>query len=505
MAFYNGLPLFGPHLLSNSRLAIHSPEEQKKLQIEYRNALGIGKSTTFSAEAFDDLAKGSPRDVHLFKETKGPGDAPLHQKLTGAAFKDDEQNKKDAASKVREAINTALTVDQKFTDAQKDYNESVATFRQLADQVPGKFKVNALINLMVELKSNAIKAIKVQQQAEKKALEDKFQDPDFRVNLSQTLNLNSDSDIDVVKTNMIADLETNQKKQLDSFEKSTTESVNTLHKAAAAEQSELLFIANLYKNNAEMRRIIIDKVEHKRQQAIKDAQDKGLPPPQQPPAVGVTIGASQNGMVLSGITMADLPLIKTLSGKYDIHAITGKPGSFSMDMGSEQTLGATLFNPAYYQDPRQNVKADFMLMVQAVRASGFDKIKMEMDFQPQEVALERARQAYEAAIESGFSPQAVPKDDKNKPDKIVIMVNGKEMRVDELFADQKVRLDTINGKAASIAEELKKLSDRPKSHVDLVSIRQEMNDLRAKNRTAKEQEVTDTQTSDLDGSTTLSA
>ncbi len=493
MAFYNGLPLFGPHLKSNSRLAIHSPAEQKKLQAQYRDALGIGKDTTFSAEAFDALAKGSLRDVHLFKETKGPGDVPLHAQLTGAAFKDDETDKKDAAQKVREAIDTALTADREFKKAQKDYKESVATFRQLADQVPGKFKVNALIDLMAELKGNAITAIKVQQQAEKNRLEAQFQDPEFRTNLSQALNLNSDADIDVVKTNMIADLEANQKKQLDAFEKSTTASQTTLHKAAAAEQSELLFIANLHKNNAPMRKEIERLAEQNRKKAEQDALAKGLPPPGH--AVGVVLGANENGMTLSGVTIADLGIIKTISGKYDIKPVPGKPGSFSMDMGSEKFFGATLFNPRYYQDPRQNVLTDFTLMAQAVRASGFEKIKMEMDFQPQEVALERARQAYMAAINSGFPAQAIPKDEKNNPDKIVIMVNGKEMRADELFGTNELK--KINEKAKTIAEELKELSEIPKGAVDLAPIRQEMNDLRAKNRPAEE--PAEEETHDLEG------
>jgi hypothetical protein len=496
MAFYNGLPLFGPHLKSDSRLSIFSPEEQKKLQAEYREALGIGKNTTFSAEAFDKLVEGSIRDVHLFEKTKGPGNVPIHEKLTGASLTTPED--KEAAKAVRDAIDKALKTSPEFDKAQEDYTESVATFRQLADKVPGELKARALIDLMAELKNDAIKAIEIQQKNERKLLEDQFEDPDFQANLTQVLGLNSKSDLDTVKTNMLKDLETNQKKQLDDFKASTTKSETTLHKAAAAEQSELLFIANLHKNNKEMRQRIIDIAEQKRQKAIQEAIARGETPPPSPPTVTATIGASANGMVLSGITMADIGTIKTLSGKYDIVPVPGQAGSYTMDMGM------TLFNPRYYQDPRQNVLADFTLMAQAVRASGFEKIKLEMDFDPQEVALERARQAYEAAVNSGFPPQKGDKSDKN-PDNIVIMVNGKEMRVNEIFKGHEGELQRIHGKAAQIAEELKALSEIPKGPVDLNPIKQVMNDIRKENRLAKEtEEAEHDEDEELDTGTSLS-
>ena len=474
MPFYNGLPLFGPHLKSDSRLAIYSPEEQKKLQSEYRDALGIGKNTTFSAEAFDTFAKGSIRDVHLFEKTKGPGNVDIHAKLTGASLTTPED--KTAAKAVRDAIDNALKGSPEFDKAQKDYTESVATFRQLADKVPGELKARALIDLMAELKNDAIKAIEIQQKNEKKLLEDQFKDPDFKANLTQVLGLNSKADFDTVKANMLKDLEANQKKQMDEFKASTTKSETTLHKAAAAEQSELLFIANLHKNNAEMRQIIIDKANAKHQKEIQDAVARGEQPP---PGATATIGASANGMVISGLTMADIGTIKTLSGKYDIVPVAGQAGSYTMDMGM------TLFNPRYYQDPRQNVLADFTLMAQAVRASGFEKIKLEMNFDPEEVAMERARQAYEAAINSGFPKQGA--EDKKNPDKITILVNGKPMRAAELFKDHKTELERIHGKADTIAEELKAL-EIPKGPVDLNPIKKTMNEIRETNRLAKEAE-----------------
>ncbi|MCL9682546.1 hypothetical protein [Legionella maioricensis] len=500
MAFYNGLPLFGPHLKSDSRLKMFSVEEQKKLQADYRDALGIGKNTTFSADAFDTLAKGSIRDVHLFEKTKGPGNVDIHKKLTGEKLTTEED--KEAAKAVRDAIDKALKASPEFNKAQTDYTESVATFRQLADKVPGELKARALIDLMAELKDDAIKAIKLQQKNERALLEEQFKDENFKANLSKVLSLNSPSDIDVVKGNMLKDLEANQKKQLKAFEDSTTKSETTLHKAAAAEQSELLFIANLHKNNAEMRQRIIDIAEQKRQKAIQDAIAKGETPPPSPPAVTATIGASANGLVLSGITMADIGTIKTLSGKYDIVPVPGQAGSYTMDMGSSALFGATLFNPGYYQDPRQNVLADFTLMAQAVRASGYEKIKLEMDFEPEEVAKERARQAYEAAINTGFPRQVSPKSDKN-PDNIVIMVNGKEMRADELFKGHESELQRIHGNANRVAEELKSISQIPKGAVDLAPIKNTMNEIRAANKQAK-QEAENQEDEQLDTSTSLS-
>lgn len=189
----------------------------------------------------------------------------------------------------------------------------------------------------------------------------------------------------------------------------------------------------------------------------KERQRKGLPPE----STTVQVGISENKIDLNGIKLKDIPVIKSITGR-EIHQ--QPDGSFAIQM--------PMINPFYYQDPRQNVKTDMMLIAQAIKASGYDSIEMNCNFPNSEkVAMERGRQAFAACIESGFPV-----------DKITINVNGKPMKADELFKEHPKTYQDIMSRASKISKDYEDIK-APKTStapVNTVVVKQEIAALRAK-------------------------
>ncbi|CEG57378.1 hypothetical protein [Legionella fallonii] len=453
------IPLIGPLLKSNSRLKMFTPEEKLKLNAEYRNALGLGDKATFSDAAFDAFNKGSFRDLNQFEKTKCPDGKTILEKLGASNLGPDSDHKENVAY-VRSSMKAILEPTPEFTQAQQDYKDSIAVFQDLKKKVPKEIRAEALIGLMTEIKDEAITAIEAQHKKEKDQLEELFKDDEnLKEALTQTLGLSGDADLKVVKDNLMKDLEESHKTQLDEFKKSTTESVTALHKAAAAQNNHLIFIANLHKNNKEMR----DEINR-----IAAQNRANLPPD----PTTVTIGINPKHMTLSGVTVDQLPMIKSLTGK---EIKQSKPGTFEIEFSWSISPSEFLYN----QDPRQNHLTDMTLMAEAVRASGYDTVTFDVNIDPDSVAMERARQAYEGAINAGFPRQANKKPDKDdEPDHIVIMVNGKEMRADELFKGHESRLQEIHKKSEKIESELKDINEFKPRTLDTTTARAEMERLR---------------------------
>lgn len=176
----------------------------------------------------------------------------------------------------------------------------------------------------------------------------------------------------------------------------------------------------------------------------------------EPALTKISINGSDTSLTLKGISVKELPLIKSLTGK-EIHQTS--PGTFEVKMDSN------LWDWRYYQSPRQNIETDFKLMAQAVRACGYDKITLNCDYDDPEISKERARQAYEAAIEAGFDPKD-----------IVVKIHGKVYGKDkdgvdllerEIFADQGNQLAKLHDRSKVVQAELKELL-KPETSSELV-------------------------------------
>ncbi|TIE05537.1 hypothetical protein DIZ66_13385 [Legionella pneumophila] len=438
MAFYNSIPLIGKHLKSESRAKKYTSEEFKRLEREYRDHIGLPENSSFSSDAFDKLVSSRVDDFRAFPKTNLPGGLLFHDKLKEANTTEGD-NIRDVLSK------TVLAPTEKFKTAQKNFTESTSTFKELTKLIPSKFRAQDLVGTMKELTDDARKAIIEQQAHEIQMLKEKL-DPqkegqagNYVSDFKKALGLKDNDEVKKVTEGLIKELEETHKKQLGEFDKSTSDSLNQLHKASASESSEYLFLANLYENNKEMRQTL-EKL------YAKERQRKGLPPE----STTVQVGISENKIDLNGIKLKDIPVIKSITGR-EIHQ--QPDGSFAIQM--------PMINPFYYQDPRQNVKTDMMLIAQAIKASGYDSIEMNCNFPNSEkVAMERGRQAFAACIEAGFPV-----------DKITINVNGKPMKADELFKEHpKTYQDVKDIKAP-------KTSTAP---VNTVVVKQEIAALRAK-------------------------
>ncbi len=485
------IPIIGPLIKSEKRLDKSNPyasgAKVKELEAEYRELLGLGDKATFGAEAFDKFDEGSFRDINKFEKTKCPDGKTILEKLNAD---NDDEDFQDNVAYVKESMEAILKPTPEFEKAQKDYRDAIAVFNDLKKKVPSEIRAEALIGLMTELQDEAIKAIETQHQKEKDKLEELFtDDANLREALTGSLGLHKDADIDSVKANLMKDLEESQAAQLEEFKKSTTDSLTKLHQSAAAQNSELIFIANLHKNNKAMREEINKIAEEKKQQ--------GLLPPQPTTA---TIGIKPKHMELTGVSLADIKVIKSLTGK-DIKQ--DKPGVFTIEYNWSISPSEFLYNQSIYQ----NHITDMTLMAAGVKAAGYNTVTFNIDgIQPESVAMERARQAYESAINAGFPKHEIPKSDKDgaEPDHIVIMINGKPMRADELFKGHDAKLKSIEQKEEKIQNELKDFNDFKPRALDTTTARAKMVELREEYRQKQLAEEEPDEDEELDTGATLS-
>lgn len=460
MAFYNSIPLFGKYLKSESRTSKYTAKQLSSLEKDYRDTIGLGDNATFSSDAFDKLVNSRISDFHGFSKTKAPGDVSIHDKLTVDS---------PEAKIVREGLNKSLEKSKQFDEAQKTFTDSTSTFQKLVNLIPQKFRAEDLIGTMKEYVDEGRNKILAQQQHEIKALEEQFdtaKNPDFVPNLKKALSLTSDPDVETVKKNLLTDLKESHKKQLEEFDKSTSESLDKLHKASASQATELLFVANLYENakknkNKEMLMELEGLIAAQREKM-------GLPPE----TTTVQVGISPDKITLSGVKIDTIKKITSDTGR-EIHQ--QKDGSFVMQL--------PMINPRYYQDPRQNVQADMMLIAQAIKAKGYDSIEMNCNFpNSEDVAMERGRQAFRACIEAGYPPE-----------KITINVNGTKMDAQKLFEHDKKTYQDIMSKAPEIQKTYEELASPKTSTTPLntVAVKEEITALKEKQKQLEQQTETE--------------
>ncbi|KTD65015.1 hypothetical protein [Legionella shakespearei] len=421
MPFYNDIPLIGKYLRSQALLNSISPEKQKALEAEYREAIGLGDNVSFGSGAFNALDAARISDYHGFENTKGPGGASLFKKFNA---------NDDAAKAVRAGIAQALETTPEYQKAKAEYAESAATFKELVKKVPGTFSAQALITTMQENRDEARAAIVTQQTHEKESLEEQFKNKDFIGHLMTTLDIPGNPEdaeakksVELVKNALMKDLSESHKKQLQEFDKSTSDALSKLHGSSAEENKQIAFIAHLAR---------LDDTNRKQIEAIAEEmrKKKGIENPEH--RTGVDVNFDEDKTRITGIKISDLPHFKTLTGKT---IVQNPPGTFSIEMPR--------IDPLYYQDPRQKPLADMSQIAMAVKASGYDTITMNVNFKG-ELGMERGRQAYEACINQGFDP-----------DKIIIKVNGKEMKPDELFKEHAETYQKLHGKASQLAADRK--------------------------------------------------
>jgi hypothetical protein len=204
--------------------------------------------------------------------------------------------------------------------------------------------------------------------------------------------------------------------------------VNKIHQNAQRERDRIGFIATMYANN-KFNKKAIDALAEANKAAAKQA---GKEIPEDNVSAEYNINGNKSEVILKGITMKDIPVFESITGR----KITNNNGVFSMKF--------PFIGPLYYNSRHQNIDYDFTNLAMAVRASGFSKITMRINYPADEkYAEELGRRQYEAAVKAGFDPNDMG--DKDKKAAITIVVNGKEMKAEELFKGHEARLGAIKG------------------------------------------------------------
>lgn len=432
-----------------SRVTRYNIDEQNRMREKFKDQLGVGKSNHFNEQAFDNLEKNRRTDFDGFFQSDNLSAAAkqLKGKLTAESV---------AIPQLAASISTATKAGTGLQNAKKDYTESVTALKQLIDEVPSKYPLNALISAMNSYKDDAVKAIKAQHENEISTLKTQFADPvigpKINAELTKALGLendpNKDQKLETAKELLIEDLKKGHQDQLDYFNKQVNNSLETLHKTVQNSTRELAYIAFLrdnLNNNETAQRI------RKLQLEQKQKQNPDAP-------VAVITNSIENGkdtLSLSGVTLKDVGDIKTLTGST---LKRNEDGSYSM------ALSRHIFAPRYYLDPRDNVTADFLAMAQLVRHAenpSYDKIKFNINISHKETADKRGRQAYEACIRAGYPP-----------DKISIVINGKVYSASEsnniaseLFKEHPKEFRRLAERAMSIQREVDRPNQLTESHL----------------------------------------
>lgn len=433
------------------RLNSQSEEELNKKRLLIIDTIGMGdsKETNFNEKAFDKLVETRRTDFNGFfkKPTDPKAKDQLSQQDELIKTKLDKPSETNAANAkiVKIAIGTALSQKKEFTKAQTDYKESVANFKELVKGIgkpPKDYNIGAVIGLMTEFRGGAVTAIKKQHSDEKNNLTIELNKPNVTEALKKCLDLDGTPDAEAqvkkAKERIIADLEKGHKKQLESFENTTKESLKVLHNNSY----EQAFIQRLREQNSDMAAVIAQKHKEK-----LDAMS-----PEERSAIQTLELAhgSNNDDGLGLVKIQDLDQITTVTGK----TFSKQPdGSYRMEMG----INLNPFNAKYILDPRDNVTVDMISMAQAVRASGHDQIKMSVNFDPESTAKERGKQAFEACIKAGFAPE-----------KITISVNGTEYG-NKIKNEKGVEANTIQSELFKMdPHKYQKLKDESKTIAETI-------------------------------------
>lgn len=415
----------------NKRINQMSPAEQKKYREQFKNDIGLGVQYNYNEKAFDAVLSARRTDHSKFFESEKPSDA---EKKYKEAI--------DSSIILKAALKRALDVtapNHPMSEAQQKFNQSVSDLKGYIEEIPQRHSPAAFIATMNAYKQEGIEAIQKQHKAEIELLKAELQKPEVNAELRDKLGIKvepekpkdgselpaqvginaapaapkdgnelpakvgiaegkiSDSDkakLEDAKKAIIADLEKDQAKQLKQFTDDNNKPLKTLFEESQKRTREIAFLAYLKNNNEAMAKEIED--------LHRAHLDKANPPGEA--EIIVNKKADRTEVQFSGVSLSKLEIIKTVTGR----DIENKDGAFTMKFGMHLT------HAKYYLDPRHNVTSDFCTMAQAVRASGHDSIKMNLNFDPQKLAEERGRQAFEACVRAGYPL-----------DKITIVVNDK--------------------------------------------------------------------------------
>lgn len=385
-----------------------SSVDQESLINKYRGSYNLnnGQAATDSFEAWNKSRIQKADDLSAIK---GADDKPITDKIH------EKSTNQDCLFVVRD-LNEVFELQPTTQQAMADFKQNIdAANRYITDEHsayhPGDFA-----QYLTEERNKALTAINQQYDWEFKALETKFKSEDFTNDLKKSLGITTDKQVDAIHASMKNALEEEKKKTVAEFEKGINEHIKKLHESAQTERNRINFIATLYENNQNMKRVI-DHLNAERRDAEASIEfDKK------------TGRATFKGVSIDDIIKMNGFLESTTGRKIERSA----DGTFSMQLPNR------FFSAGYYSDVGSlNRRAtDFLCLASAVRSCGYPKITMSVNHNDPEHAEELARQAYQACRDAGY-------DDKD----ITIKVSDKAMKADEIFKKEPSLLRAIDTSA----------------------------------------------------------
>ncbi len=373
------------------------------------------KASDIGAHCFDDFAKKKLSDVTACGNVPTPdGNTTIHRKLV------------DSDSAAAKMIKEALQPTPEFLTAKTRYHTCITTCQELAK---GKetFQPSSFLEEFKTNNDRAIKAIQKQHAEEQTKLSALFDQNTFKTSLRQELTPLNAEQLPNIKAAMLQDLKNTQKKQLDEFQKNTTQSLKNLHDAAREEARRFLWLATISNDPSVQKHFREVNKENNGNQADAEA----------------TVGTKPNHLL---VKMDQIKKIDTRTSKF----LSNVSISFA-----ENTITCKLPTVFYGNENRSR---DFRIMAEAARAKGWKKIDLTLDgFASSDVAKQRAREAYIACIDAGY-----PVKDIN------IKIGGQKTKVEDVFEGghqqtlselQKASPENIKAKNTALDEFLKKKFD----------------------------------------------
>jgi hypothetical protein len=345
---------------------------------------------------------------------------------------------------VAASLNTALGLDAKTKRVHTDFKALKQYIQDSDANKPGvnKYKPSALANRLQQLHSQATAQLAKQRDADKARIEKLFQnDPDanFVTNVKAAMGLPAtapDSAVEQTKQSMLAAIDETHTKALESFDKDMNDAIKKMH-TAAQQANDLYFFTMLIYNHSDaaQRKKILELCK----------MDAG------PLEIGQ--GKLRPLHELRGVDLSKLGTLKTPSG---VDIIFAPDGSMTIKIPSGMR--------PWHQNPDNLTIATLEIAARQMKSSGSDTISFDINQGDTEDAswrMEIARAAYAAARKQGFPD-----------DKIIIRVNGEEMKASKLFAanpekklgDASKRLATINKQATQYAEKREQASKQRETY-----------------------------------------
>ncbi|STY28915.1 coiled coil domain protein [Legionella wadsworthii] len=468
-------------LNSNEYVKRFTPEAIEKIYQEYRDQIGLNKEaiSKFSPKGLEAQVEDRIKDHKGFKTPFGSEKENTLEKLLKGTEPEKQQ--------IREAFQAILAPKDYFSSALKIYKNSMDYFQEQLKQIPEdrNITVKSLLEKLYVIEQNGRDALKAQQKEEMAELKDKA--PDLAKDIGKLMGVDETdtAELKKIEDQLIKDLETSHEEQLAKFNTAAKENKQIIADAYAKEGKEVAFSKFIEKMAMDLDAAKRQEMLREIGRARREKLDRlGGTPPQRNTSVNVDV---QNNTI-SSLDPNDLNFIISLSGKKINH--DKATGMWSVNMSPR------ILSPFYYLSRHQNPKVDMLTMAQAVKASGFDSITLTINFDDPKTKKERARQAYEAALESGFDPDPLPGQEGEKALKGIVLKDGSGNEIDPKTLFTPAELQSLHSKAKETRDKIKKY-EQPQGLDDLendkdrqIEIKKALNEGR-KSRTGPDIEVPD--------------